>query len=497
MGKKHRIISFQIYGLYLVGCALFFTVTACSSSQRKLSGIWHTEFEAVPGLKSDLDFELRYDIFEDKWSGRFEVVESMIESELAEVKINDSKIALNLGEGAKLEGVLSADGSVITAKLFVPGREPDTLRFTKTEKWSSQRPARVDQNKQYIGTWNYSTPHSTADGWKVGPIRKATAESGPLKMILSDILQGKYNGLDAFLVAQDGQLVLEEYFYLGGRDKIHSLQSVTKSVTSLLVGIAQDKGLIRSLDTPLRDFFPAFKDTALVSPSLRHALTMSAALDWQEDIPYSDPKNDAVLMNQSSDMYQYVLSKKPDTKNKPGEIFEYNSGLSILLGGVLLNATGKPADKFAAQTLFKDLGIEKFWWNSMNEKVHTGGGLFLRPRDLLKIGQLVLDQGKWNNKQVVSTSWISASTAFLLPINGSNKDFGYGYQWWRGIFREKEKAFPAIYASGYGGQFLYIIPDLNLVILTLHHNAADATGSHTITWPKVEKMILPAFSEDK
>jgi len=112
---------------------------------------------------------------------------------------------------------------------------------------------------------------------------------------------------------------------------------------------------------------------------------------------------------------------------------------------------------------------------------------------MLKIGQLILDKGKWNDKQIVSTSWITESTAFVLPINASSSDWGYGYQWWRGVFRVKEKVFPVIYAAGYGGQVLYIVPDLNLSILTLHHNASDVSGSHSLTWKDIEKSILPAF----
>lgn len=481
---------------YSISLALCVNFLACSRDEQKVAGIWHTEFEAVPHLKSAFDVELRHDFFSDSWSGRFEMPESMAEGSLSGVSIKDSRIFLDLGQGATFTGSLSKDKTEIKGLLNLPDRKSEALTLKKIDRWSSQRPARIDTENKALVNWKYQSPPLNSDGWKVGAMHVETASSKALQDLFGNILKGKYHGLDALLVAQNGKLLLDEYFYLGDRERIHSLQSGTKSVSSLLIGIAQDEGLIPNLDVTLTDFFPSYKDSIqgkIPEPTLRNALTMSAGLDWHEDIPYTDPKNDAVLMNQSQDMYRYVLAKNLDEENKPGKKFEYNSGLSILLGGILSNVTGKPVDQYAEQTLFKGLGINTFAWTSINNQIHTGGGLFLRPRDMLKIGQLILDKGRWNEKQIVSTSWITASTAFVLPINESSSDWGYGYQWWRGVFRVKDKVFPAIYAAGYGGQVLYIVPDLNLTILTMHHNASDISGSHSLTWKDIEQSILPAF----
>lgn len=469
--------------------------TSCLPGGGELAGIWHTELETVPGLRSALDIQLSQDIT-GKWSGRFEIPELMAASELHAVNVQDSMIELNLGGGAVFKGSLYDDKKTLKGVLNVPDQKPENLTFTKVPHWSAQVPARAGKNGQPVNSWMYQPPMVTGDGWPVRPLRKSVADSEPLNELFEQTLQGKFHGLDAFLVAQHGELILEEYFYLGGRERLHSIQSATKSITSLLFGIAREQGLIKNLDEPLKNYFPQYADSAPTnasSPTLRHALTMSAALDWKEDIPYSNPENDAVRMNQSSDLYKYVLSKKPDPVDKPGSRFEYNSGLSILLGGVLLHTTGKPADNYARETLFKALGINHFAWTSIGGKIHTGGGLFLRPRDLLKIGQMVLDSGRWNGRQVVSKTWIRESTAFILPTNQGNKDFGYGYQWWRGTARTTTGAFPVIYAAGYGGQMLYIVPDLDLVVLTLHHNPTDNDGSHSITWQKVERIVIPAF----
>lgn len=156
---------------------------------------------------------------------------------------------------------------------------------------------------------------------------------------------------------------------------------------------------------------------------------MSAGLDWREHgLPYTNPSNIAIRMNNRGDMYGFVLSRNRARGKRPGEKFEYTSGLSILVGGIVLEATGMSIDKYAEQTLFKKMGIESYYWNSNSGQVHTGGGLYIRARDLLKLGQLVLDKGRWNGQHVITKAWIEESTAFHLPVPGSNRGRGYGYQ---------------------------------------------------------------------
>ena len=259
------------------------------------------------------------------------------------------------------------------------------------------------------------------------------------------------------------------------------------------MGIAHDNGLIGDLSLPIQSFFTKYLDTLNTNTwpvSLKDALTMSAGLDWNEwETPISDPENDVIKMLLSQDMYDFVLKRNIANGVRPGDKFEYNSGLSVLLGGVILEATGIPADKYAEETLFNQLGIKQYNWFSLTNEVHTGGGLWLLPKDFLKIGQLVLDNGKWNEQQIISESWIEESTAFHLP---SRENKGYGYQWWLGDLNVKETKFPVIWAEGYGGQFLFVVPDLDLVTLFLHHNPKDLELNHTMAWKEMERFIVPA-----
>jgi len=483
-GIQKVVVTISDYRTFLCLVFLVFASSCNFHFNNTKEGIWHTEFENVPGQMVDIEFEIRQNLFSGEWNGRWEIMELMISSSLLNVQATDSIVEVVLNSRLKFKGSLSEDGTSFDGILYINGEEiPQT--YTRVKNWASQMPARMDRNGRPVTTWHYRPPEQIDDEWSVTSLKDAKISQQALDDLIQKVLDGKYRGLDALLVARGGDLVLEEYFHFGSRNEIHQIQSVTKSVTSLVFGIAYDEGLIGDLERPVYDFFPNYSDSAWVKEaypiSLKHALMMSAGLDWREKgVSYTNPLNDAIRMNKSGDMYGYVLSRDIDQSKRPGEKFEYTSGLSILLGGVLLQETGMPIDKYAEQTLFKQLGIENYYWSSHADQVHTGGGLSMRPRDLLKLGQLVLDSGCWNGKQVISESWIRESTKAHLTVEGSRKGRGYGYQWWRDMFYVDQKGYPAIYASGYGWQLLWVIPDLEMVVLVLHHNPSDGKAEHSL-----------------
>lgn len=479
-----------------VAVVLGITTASCSEPD-PWKGVWNTDVEVVKGFKTPFEFQL-YSGEGNTWKSRFELPEIMGMGEFSAVAINDS-VRLEMGDGWLYKAVLAADKKTLTGIQSGPGQQPDTLTFTRRDLWLSESPARVTTDGKVERFWKYSPPVAENDGWKVSALSDSAIRRGELGIFFRGILErNEFKGLDAILVSHNGKLVLEEYFHLGARDRIHSIQSDTKSVNSLLFGIAQREGLIKDLDAPIQSFFPQYMDT-MKSPhwpvTVRDALMMAASLDWKENnVSYSDPENDAILMNNASDMYHFVLSHQRKKGETPGTTFAYNSGLSVLLGGVILNATGMTAEEYAKKTLFAELNIKPHAWFTFHEQTHTGGGLLLRPRDLLKIGQLVLDSGRWNEHQVVPRSWIRESTIFRLRTSESNPDEGYGYQWWRSTMKTGQTRHPYIYASGYGGQFVWIVPDLNLVVVALHHFADQKTGRATITTREVEEKILPMIS---
>ena len=248
----------------------------------------------------------------------------------------------------------------------------------------------------------------------------------------------------AVLVARGGKLVFERYFrgtdeiydrrvenVTFDADTLHDMKSVSKSVASLAFGIAIDRGLIRSVDEPIFSFFPELSDLRTPEKDrlrLVHALTMSMGLKWVEATPSTgDDNNDEARMHMASDQCRYVLGL-PSTA-PPGQEFFYNTGALALLSAIMRKATGRPLDEFVRENLFEPLGITRMEWMRYKGDTDAGGGLRLRPRDMAKIGQLVLAGGRWNDRQIVSKAWIDASTT---PRIEATDDHFYGYLWWLG-----------------------------------------------------------------
>ncbi|WP_245321552.1 serine hydrolase [Bradyrhizobium sp. NAS96.2] len=246
-------------------------------------------------------------------------------------------------------------------------------------------------------------------------------------------------------------------------DTLHNLKSVSKSVASLAVGIAIDRGLIRSVNESIFSFFPELSD--LRSPDkdriqLVHALTMSMGLAWVEATPATGDDNDEVRMHKASDPCRYVLGLA--VTGEPGQQFLYNTGALTLVSAIIRKATGHPLDEFARAELFEPLGISAFEWSRVKGDSDAGGGLRLRPRDMAKIGQLVLAGGRWNGRQIVPKAWIETSTQSKLKASDRQS---YGYLWWLGRAQFNGRAVQWIGALGRGGQSIRVVPELDLVVV--------------------------------
>ncbi|WP_245324553.1 serine hydrolase [Bradyrhizobium sp. AT1] len=292
---------------------------------------------------------------------------------------------------------------------------------------------------------------------------------------MTDRLAASAN-VHAVLVARGGALVFERY--LTGSDEIndrpianasfdadtlHDMKSVAKSVASLALGIAIDRGLIAGVDEPIFSFFPELSD--LRSPEkdrilLSHALTMSLGLKWVEATPSTgNYDNDESRMHMARDPCRYVLGLPMTTP--AGQDFFYNTGALTLVSAIVRKAVGKPLDEFAREALFEPLGITRYEWTRVKGDTNAGGGLRLRPRDMVKIGQLVLAGGRWNDRQIVSKAWIDASTRPRLEATGP---YFYGYLWWLGRSLHGGREIHWDAALGRGGQSIRIVPELDLVV---------------------------------
>jgi CubicO group peptidase (beta-lactamase class C family) len=336
-------------------------------------------------------------------------------------------------------------------------------------------------------SYTYAPPQNLGDGWPVGRLEDVGMVPSLIESAVVAILDGRYPWIESLVIVRRGILVLDEYFYGRAPQMLKFLQSATKSVTSLLVGIAIDRGDLRSVDVPVHSFFGDYGGRRWVDKrydiTLRQALAMTAGLEWNETLPYTDLHNDNLQMNRSGDWIGYVLDR-PSRPKTPGW-FEYMSGLSILLGGVLHRATGQRVDAFAREHLFEPLGIDRFEWTCRPDGTcHTGAGLSLRPRDLAKLGQVVLNGGAWGGRRLVSDAWIRESTA----VHSSTDAITYGYQWWLSRGLPLGEGEPLIMARGLGDQFLLIMPRHELVVVS----TAKVSENTAALLLMLREHILPA-----
>jgi hypothetical protein len=269
---------------------------------------------------------------------------------------------------------------------------------------------------------------------------------------------------------------------------LHSMQSVTKTVSSIIVGIAITRGDFKaSLDTPLLKYFDVAKvknvDERKRRITLRHVLTMSTGLYWNEDIPYDDPKNDCEVMEATDDWVQYAIDKP--MAQEPGKVFGYNSGVAELVAYVFQKETGQDIEKYGEQYLFVPLGMDHFWKRTPLGLPDTEGGLFLSTTDLAKLGYLYLHDGMWDGKQIVSKDWVKQSVAPFIDVYEGWK---YGFLWW--LFQPEGTQGLDWEANGFGGQFLIVFPQEELIVVFTGWRALNNNvGTHDLV-----SRILPAVS---
>ncbi|MDQ7815475.1 MAG: serine hydrolase [Melioribacteraceae bacterium] len=280
-----------------------------------------------------------------------------------------------------------------------------------------------------------------------------------------------FKNVESVIIWADNKILFEKYYHNYNRDSLHRIQSQTKSIVSLLLGIAIDKGYIKNEDDFVKNYFPEYfdpKDKFKSKLTIKHLLTMSAGFEWEEMIPFENPDNDNRKMFQSGRWLDYIFSRPVIVE--PFTEFKYNSGYPIIIARIIEKASGLTLDKFAEQHLFKPLDInEYFWLKDSTGLCHAGGGLSMKPIDILKIGVMVLNKGKWNGDQIISENWIAKS---VEPYFKTSFDIGeYGYFWWiREMKLKNGKTTKVISAEGAGGQKVYIFPQYQIVAAFTERN---------------------------
>lgn len=359
---------------------------------------------------------------------------------------------------------------------------------------------------------NVTVPVQTDDGWESAAVAEVGMAEGPLVDAINEIRRGTYNEIHGFVIAKNGRLVLEEYgrgrMYDGSpddmftpvmdfdRDTLHIVHSVSKSIMSTLVGLAIRDGFIASENESVLSFFPEHSNPAEMEKEgilLKHLMTMSSGLEWNEwDVGTLDfQNNDAMRYQRAADPSAYFLGK--DLVHEPGTTFYYNTAGFQMMGEVIRRATGMHLDDYAEQSLFAPLGIERFAWPQYPQgPMYIVGDILLRPRDMARFGQLLLEDGRRNGQQVVPAAWLDMATAEFISVahTGYKGYEGYGFHWWRKNFRVGTATFPAIIADGFAGQSIMVFPTLDMVVVFTGGNYDRPEREHDIVANHVLRAVM-------
>ena len=307
-----------------------------------------------------------------------------------------------------------------------------------------------------------------AGRWPTATPRSLGLDPAALTALESQIDAGAFGEISSLLVLRHGTLVYERYWGEWTSTDLHRVYSVTKSVTSLVMGIARAEGHLPDLSTPVLEIFPEYESVALPEGktriTLEHVLQMRTGLEWDElSTNYTAGGNPTVALTASPDWIKFVLDLP--LAQEPGSRFTYNSGVSMLMAGTLEHRLHVSAEAYAAEKLFGPLGITEWMWDQgPGSLTNSGWGLLLLPRDMAAIGQLVLDEGMWKGRSVVPAAWLDTSDD---PSTHFTDGTGYGYQWWLDV---PDGGRQPMAAWGWGGQFIVVIPSLDMVMITTAEN---------------------------
>ncbi len=390
--------------------------------------------------------------------------------------------------GALAAGLLTGCQNPTTpeAPTFAPSAPPaatvsaalsPTPPPTITVERASSGPAAATATRSAPPSESSVTPNPAWD-WPTA----APADQGMDPALLADLLADapqQAPSLHSLLVIRDGAIVSEMYYHGNTASDLHAVYSVTKSVNSALIGIAIQQGFIQSVDQRVVDFFPnrTFDnmDDRKAGMTLKDVLTMTTGLQWIDGDPYW------AQIRSSADWLDYMLGLTMAAN--PGERFNYCSGCSHILSEILYATTGQTPQEYADQYLFGPLGIRGETWEADPQGISIGGwGLALTSHQMARLGQLYLDQGRWQGQQVVPANWVAESTRALMP--GDRLGLSYGYQWW---YNPALQGFAAI---GVDGQLIFVQPSTRLVVVF-----TSGSTDHAVEFDLIGRYILPAVQQ--
>ncbi|HEV7775861.1 MAG TPA: serine hydrolase [Luteibacter sp.] len=318
-----------------------------------------------------------------------------------------------------------------------------------------------------------SPPPAAGNGWQGADAASQGVNTATLSAVEGKIVDGTYKDISSILVVRHGKLVYEHYFNDGGPEVLNDIRSASKSVTALLVGAAIDRKLIADVHARVYDFFPDRQPVQHPDPrkrafTLEDLMTMSSLWECDDENQFSTGNEERMYVTESWLQFALDLPIKgfAPWMTKPadspyGRSFSYCTADAFVAGAAVERAAGRPLSEFAAEVLEKPLGIDKVQWNRSPEGIGMGGGgTRYRSRDLAKFGELALEGGRWQGKQVIPEAFVKA---MLTPHAQAREDAEYGYFWWHFHFQVNGRDVTAWAMSGNGGNYVFVVPERQLV----------------------------------
>lgn len=338
--------------------------------------------------------------------------------------------------------------------------------------------------EQMSGSW---APAALDHDWAVGDATALGMSHERLDALARDLQTGELAAFSSVLIARHGRLIFELYQGVAhgsaaeaearaARERLRNTRSATKTVAGMLAGIAIERALLRDVSVPILDLLPdkqprLYPDPRKAAITVEDLLTMSSCLECDDENAFSAGNEERMCLVEDWARFTLDLPIRgfPSWATKPadapyGRVFSYCTAGVVTLGAALARAVGQPLDDFAQDALFAPLGIARAEWGYVpTGEAMTGGGLALRSRDLLKLGQLYLQGGAWNDRQVIPAAWVAAS---IQPHAQVDDLTGYGYLWWLRRFASSSGQTHAAYLmQGNGGNKVAVFPELELVVV--------------------------------
>ena len=393
--------------------------------------------------------------------------------------------------------ILDSGGATTTAQTDAAGRVSfdwqlgDAYRQTLTFSYQRAGGPLVSVSATAVALYQYRAPSSDPE-WPASHANTVGVEPDQLEDMINAIRRGDYPRVHSVLIARNGQLVLEESFPLIGETsytrsdaELHYVASASKSITATLVGIAIDQGLIASVDDSLYSYFPEYGSFDNWSAekddlTIRDALMMRSGLGCADDGSWEA----------TADFVKTTLDLP--LNSAPGSVWKYCTMLTHVLGSAVANAAGMNLSNYAQTYLWDPIGTSTLGWTySPAGRAITGYGFWMRPRDMLKFGELILNRGQWQGNPVVSEQWVEESAYTAATQTGLGGDL-YGYQWWVREVRHDGVTHRVPFAAGDGGQMIFVLRDHGVTAVFTGGNYGTNLTGQPVTL--LEQFVVPTLN---